>query len=178
MARDVFFYAGEGKWAFLNQCISMAVPTWYQHQNRGRILIFHFKIFSGSRRCPPGTFWARFWYFLGTFLVHTSPCCPNKILSHIWRPSKSVGSDVLFVLFPIWDFLRLSWTTIDFFLQTSQNKEKHMLFMVLTPLPPKRDFHHFCPCFLSKCIQDKDKQKISMCKCSRRGHSRKQNVLI
>ena len=68
-----FFMLGggiPGKWAFLDQFISMAVPTGYQHQNRGEILIFLFqKYFWGHSdvrrvRFRPvfGTFLVRFWY--------------------------------------------------------------------------------------------------------------------
>ena len=44
----------------------MAVPTGYQHQNRGKILIFYFKNIFGVTVMSPeyvlGTFLVRFWY--------------------------------------------------------------------------------------------------------------------
>ena len=99
-----------------------------------------------------------FLVLFGMFLVRMRPCCPKKILFHVWCPNQSAGSGVLFVHFSMARFFRLSWIMIDFFYRSLKTWETCVA-PVLTPLPPKRGFHHFCPCLLSKCIEDKDKQK-------------------
>jgi hypothetical protein len=137
-----------GKWAFLNQYISMAVPTGYQHQNRCEILIFISKYF-GVTVMSPGYVWVHFWYIFGTFWVCMRPRCPEKILSRVWRLNKSAGSGVLFALFPTWDFSRLSWITIDFFYRRLKTRETHVVPVVGT-INPKTWFSPFLLLFLVK----------------------------
>jgi hypothetical protein len=155
----------------------MAVPTGNQHQNRCEILVLMFKYFRGHGDVPPGAFCAWFVYFLDMFLVCMHPCCPDKTLSCVWRSIKSAGSGVLFVLFPAWDFPRLSWIMID--ISTGVLKQgKHVLSPFWHCYLQNVIFTIFARISCQNVLKIKMHKKIFILRISRRGHSRKQNVLI
>ena len=160
----------------------MAVPTGYQHQDRGKFLIYISKIFSGvtatSIGYVLGLFLVHFWYVLGT----RAPTLPREKTLPCLEPEQICQARCLLYALLHMEFFCLSRITIYIFFTAVWRKAPNAVSTYLrcccTITPATLNFTVLAAISRQNLIKMKANKRYPIWKYSRTGHSRKQNIRI